>query len=1041
MLIKPFRIWLAGFIAFILLAAALAVPLPRTAYANDYQNPGLSIEQRVDDLLSRMTLQEKIGQMLQVERLAATPSQVAQFAIGSVLSGGGSNPTPNNAATWAAMTDSYQQAAMSTRLQIPILYGVDAVHGHNNVYGATIYPHNVGLGASGDADLVRRIGDATAREIRATGVNLNFAPCLCVPQDIRWGRTYEGYSENVTLAGKLGTAFVEGLQGNPGDSGFMKGTKAVASIKHWLGDGNTTGGDDQGNVTLNEQELDPYIQPYRDAIAAGARTVMISLTTWNGQKMHVHQHLITEMLKQDLNFQGIVISDWNGAFSLVNQGVYATYAEALRASVNAGIDLFMEPDNWQQFIPTLVNLVNTNQVSQARINDAVSRILRVKFEAGLFEAPYVDNSLIASGLFGGAGHRALGREAVRKSAVLLKNDNHFLPLSKQSRLFVAGSKAHNIGFQSGGWTISWQGSPGAITPGTTLLQGIQGAVTGGGSVTYSQNGTGAAGHDAAIVVIGEYPSAEMMGDVGPGQPRPNLELSAEDRTLLTNVAGSGVPMVVIMLSGRPMIVSSDLPGWQAFVAAWLPGTEGGGIADLLFGDDDFTGKLPLTWPRSMAQIPITDKDQNYTPLFPYGYGLSASATHVAEVPGLIEAESAQASFDVRTEATLDTNGGLNVGYFDSGDWLDYRIFAPRAGTYQLRLRVASQAGAVNAIEVISGESVQFTASVPNTGGWQTWTTISHPVTLEEGVQTLRLRAASGGWNLNWLALTPTAAASPDNLLVNPGFDSGSAAGWEQWNGGVSAQSVDTNAPYTGTHKLTHWASGDYRQLTRQYVTVPNGQYRFSGWVRTSGGQRALHLYAKSAGRETRAQVSSNATDYWQQYTIDQITVTNGQLEVGVWSDARGGNWSAFDAFELVQADPLVNAGFERGNLTGWTIWHSGTVAQKVDRDQPAAGSYKLTHWSAAAYQQLTSQTVAVQNGIYRLSVWARAGGAHTALQLQAKGYGGSERTATITADSGQWARYTIDSLHVTTGMLEMGVWSDAAAGSWSAYDRFELVPM
>lgn len=896
-----FRKWISGVTALFMLTT-MAV-LPDKAFANDYQNPALGVEQRVSDLLGRMTLQEKIGQMLQVERLAASPGQVGSNFIGSVLSGGGSNPVPNTKEAWASMVNGYQAAAMGTRLGIPILYGVDAVHGHNNVYGATIFPHNVGLGAANDESLTRRIGAATAKEIRATGIQWDFAPCLCAPQDIRWGRTYEGYSEDPTIVSRLGTAYVEGLQGLPGDAGFLKGTKAVGTVKHWLGDGNTTAGDDQGNITLSESQLDPFIQPYREAIQAGARSVMISLTTWNGAKMHASSHLITTMLKQGLGFDGIVVSDWNGAYSLVNQGVYPNYSDALKATVNAGIDMFMEPDNWSQFIPTLTALVNSGQVSQTRINDAVSRILRVKFQAGLFEAPYSDPSLLTDGSFGGTQHRALAREAVRKSAVLLKNEGKLLPLSKNAKLFVAGSKANDIGTQSGGWTISWQGSSGAITPGTTILQGIQAAAANPANITYSSNGSGAAGHDAAIVVVGEDPSAEMMGDVGPGQPRPNLDLSAADQAVLANVAASGVPMTVVLLSGRPMTISGMLPDWEAFVAAWLPGTEGAGIADVLFGDYDFTGKLPFTWPRDMTQIPLTYKDSGYTPLFPIGYGLNALSGGVRELPGMIEAENYNASFGVLSEPSSDAGGGLNVGFIETGDWMEYRVLAPSAGTYKLRLRVASGigGGAPNGIGVSSGGTSLATISVPGTSGWQSWTTVQGTVTLAAGAQTLRLTALGGGWNANWLELIPAAAPS-SNLLLNPGFETGDTSGWNEWNDGLLAQSVDTDQPYDGTRKLTHWASVPYRQLTRQTVNVPNGLYRLSVKARTGGGQNALHLYAKTAGFEKRAAVTSAASEYWKTYSIDRILVTDGMLEIGVWSDAKVGNWSAFDGFELIPAN-------------------------------------------------------------------------------------------------------------------------------------------
>ncbi|WP_138751998.1 glycoside hydrolase family 3 N-terminal domain-containing protein [Paenibacillus sinopodophylli] len=1027
-------------ISCIVVSLASVMPARVSAASLPYQDPTLSINARVADLLSRMTLDEKVGQMLQVERLSASTTQVKDHLIGSVLSGGGSTPTPNTPTAWADTIDAFQYAAMQTRLQIPIIYGVDAVHGHNNVYGATIFPHNVGLGATRDSDLVKRIGAATAKEVRTTGIQWNFSPCLCAPQDIRWGRTYEGFSENASLVSQLGVAYTQGLQGLTTDSGFLKGTKVAGSIKHWVGDGSTTNGDDQGNVTLSEQELDPYIQPYREAIDAGARTVMISLTTWNNIKAHADHHLITEMLKQGLNFTGMVVSDWNGTYSLVNQGYYSNYSDALKATVNAGIDMFMEPDSWQSFIPTLKNLVNTGQVTQARIDDAVSRILRVKFEAGIFEAPYTDRSLISGGTFGGVEHRAIAREAVRKSATLLKNEGHILPLSKASKVFVAGTKANNIGYQSGGWTITWQGSPGNITPGTTILQGIQSAATNSANVTYSAAGTGAAGNDVAIVVIGEYPSAEMVGDVGPGQPRADLELSTEDITLLNNVKSSGVPMVVIMLSGRPMIVTNQLPDWKGFIAGWLPGTEGNGLADVLFGDYDFIGKLPLTWPRSMSQIPNNSKDSNYSPLFPYGFGLSSSAMHTKDSAGVIEAENHNASFGVQTEAALDSNGGLNVGYIDAGDWMDYRINVPVTGTYKARLRVASQTGSANAILLKNGSTTLATYSVPNTGGWQTWTTLSQNVTLSAGVQTLRLQAAASGWNLNWLELIPTTAVTSGNLLANSSFETGSAASWTSWNNGTNAQNVDTDAPRSGSYKMVYWAATAYQQLTKQSLSVPNGTYKLSAWARSSGGQKKLNLFAKQTGAATElsAIIASNASDGWTKYTIDNIKITNGQIEIGVWADANANNWAVFDDFELVPANLLSNGGLEWGNASGWTDWHGGPAAQFIDKDQTFNGSYKLSHYASSAYTQLTSQNVAVPNGTYKYSIWVRSGGGFNAIQLVARGYGGTELNTQITGSVGNWTQYTINSIPVTSGQVEVGVWSDGNAGNWAAFDHFEL---
>ncbi|WP_456278780.1 glycoside hydrolase family 3 protein [Bacillus sp. AK128] len=571
-----------------------------------YKNSSAQVEDRVIDLLTRMTLEEKIGQMVQPERAAVKPGDITTYGIGSVLSGGGSVPEKNTPEGWADMVDDYQHGALNTRLGIPIIYGIDAVHGHNNVKDATIFPHNIGLGAANDVELMRNIGSATAKEVRATGISYTFAPCLCVPQNIRWGRTYEGYSEDPKQVATLGTAIVEGLQGMPSDRDFLKGENVASSIKHFVGDGLTLNGIDQGNVTeYSEEELGVYIQPFKEAIDAGARTVMVTFSSINGLKTHGDYHMITEVLKGELGFTGFVISDYNGPQQIVPND----FKESIKQSINAGIDLFMIPTDWKQFLSVTKQLVEEEEVSIERIDDAVTRILRVKFENGLFEEPLANRDLVAEGV-GQAEHRALAREAVRKSQVLLKNENDTLPLSKESDIVVVGRKSNNIGIQSGGWTMQWQGSTDAnLTEGTTIFEGIAQAGT---AVSYSEDGLDAAKHDVAIVVVGEEPYAEYEGD------RENLVLSEEDLQLLETVKDSGTPMVVLLLSGRPMIITDEMNDWDGFVASWLPGSEGAGVADVLFGDYPFTGKLSYTWPRNMDQVNQHDKED---PLFPFGYGL------------------------------------------------------------------------------------------------------------------------------------------------------------------------------------------------------------------------------------------------------------------------------------------------------------------------------------------------------------------------------------------------------------------------------------
>jgi beta-glucosidase len=600
----------------VLAVAALGVPgapgvvgAVAARAALPYQDPALPVADRVADLMARMSLDDKLGQMTQAERGSVSAADVTTYRLGSVLSGGGSAPSPNTAASWADMYDRFQNAALATPLGIPILYGVDAVHGHNNVAGATIFPHNIGLGATRDPALVQRIGRAVAEEVSGTGVDWNFAPCLCVARNDRWGRTYESFGETPELPSAMAT-IITGLQG-----GALNGPASVlATAKHYLGDGGTTGGDDQGDTQLSEADLRAiHLPPFRAAVERGVGSVMISFSSWNGARLHGHQYLITTVLKNELRFGGFVVSDWNGIDQI--DGAPGASAADVRTAVNAGIDMVMAPTGWRQFIDLLRAEVQAGRVSTARIDDAVRRILTKKFELGLFEKPLTDRSYTAS--VGSSAHRALAREAVAKSQVVLKNSGDILPLAPGGKIFVAGKSADDIGNQSGGWTISWQGSSGAITPGTTILQGIRSAAGPGTTVTYSRDGSGIDGsYRVAVAVVGETPYAEGEGD-RPG----SLGLDAADLNTIATLRAAGVPVVVVLVSGRPLDIAAQLPGWNALVAAWLPGTEGQGVADVLFGAVRPTGKLPMTWMSSAAQQPINEGDGK-SPLFPYGFGLT-----------------------------------------------------------------------------------------------------------------------------------------------------------------------------------------------------------------------------------------------------------------------------------------------------------------------------------------------------------------------------------------------------------------------------------
>ncbi|MBX6766352.1 MAG: glycoside hydrolase family 3 C-terminal domain-containing protein [Actinomadura rubrobrunea] len=585
-------------------AAAQAAKLPA------YLDARLPVHKRVEDLLSRMTLDEKIGQMTQAERAAVTPEDITRYRIGSVLSGGGSVPTPNTPQAWADMYDTFQRAALATPKHIPMIYGVDAVHGHNNLVGATIFPHNIGLGATRDPELVKKIGRATAEEVAGTGVDWTFAPCLCVARNDRWGRTYESFGEVPELPSAM-SVIVEGFQGRK-----LNGpTSILATAKHYVGDGGTAGGVDQGDTQVSEAELRRiHLPPFRAAVKRGVGSVMVSFSSWNGVKMHGHRYLITDVLKKELGFKGFVVSDWNGIDQIDGRPGFTP--QEVSTAINAGIDMVMVPYDWRKFIDTLRAEVQAGHVSMARVNDANRRILTKKFELGLFERPFADRRHQRT--IGSAEHRALARRAVAESQVLLKNKGNVLPLARHhNKIFVAGKAADDIGIQSGGWTITWQGSPGPITPGTTILEGIRQTVGKSTTVDYSKDGSGIDGsYKAAIAVVGELPYAEGQGD-----RRGDMGLDAEDLQTIARLRASGVPVIVVLVSGRPLDIAKELPGWDALVASWLPGTEGRGVADVLFGVTKPTGKLPMTWMASADQQPINRGDGK-KPLFPFGYGLT-----------------------------------------------------------------------------------------------------------------------------------------------------------------------------------------------------------------------------------------------------------------------------------------------------------------------------------------------------------------------------------------------------------------------------------
>jgi len=574
-------------------------------------------EEWVESILGSMTIEEKVGQMVQAERRYIFSSQVKDYFIGSVFSGGGSAPEKNKVEDWIKMNSDYQKAAQETRLGITLIYGIDSVHGHNTVYGAVVFPHNIGLGAANDTELMYKIGEVTAKEMLLTGVNWNFAPCIAVARDERWGRSYESYSEDPELVSRLAVPYIKGLQENG----------VIACAKHYAGDGGTMWGTgdsgypiDQGETKVSKEEFEKiHLSVYEEAVKAGVKTVMVSFSSFEGTKMHEHKYLIQDVLKGKMGFKGIVVTDWEGVHQIKNKDFY----QQIVSAVNAGIDMFMEPMQWKECYINLKTAVEKGDISRERIDDAVRRILTVKKEMGVLENPLGDQSIAAKEL-GMEENLEIAREAVRKSLVLLKNDNNVLPLKKDAKIFITGPGADDIGVQCGGWTRSWQGDTdswnGRWMRGSSILDGFKkiAQANGGTIITDPKKAEDA---DVTVLVLAEKPYAEGVGDDGTLGLYDGMAHN-ENKKAVQEAKKIGLPTVTLLLSGRPRIVTEEINDWNAFVAAWLPGTEGDAVADVLYGDYNFSGKLPFTWPKSVEQIPINFDDLGgKEPLFEYGFGL------------------------------------------------------------------------------------------------------------------------------------------------------------------------------------------------------------------------------------------------------------------------------------------------------------------------------------------------------------------------------------------------------------------------------------
>jgi beta-glucosidase len=622
-------------------------PLQQAVIARDAE-----MEQRINDLMARMTLEEKVGQLMQPDINDVTPEQVRQYKLGSILNGGGSAPDKNLRNTpdsWLALADEFWEASTDTSdggVGIPVIWGTDAVHGHSNIVGATLFPHNIGLGAANDPDLIYEIGRITALEILTTGLDWTFAPTIAVVRNDRWGRTYEGYSEDPRIVVAYAPRIVEGLQGRLGTDEFLDGDHIIANAKHFVGDGGTINGKDQGDNQSTEAELrDIHAAAYPPAIAAGVQTVMASYSSFHGEKMHGMKSMLTDVLVGRMGFDGFVVGDWNG-----HGQIKGCNNKSCPEALNAGLDMFMVPTDWKALYLNTIEQVQSGIISRQRLDQAVARILRVKMRAGILDAPRPSERKNAGNweLLAAPAHRAIAREAVRKSLVLLKNENKLLPLSANANVLVAGEAANNIGKQSGGWSLSWQGTGNTnedFPNATSIFTGVREALeANGGSAVFSENGDWISGDrtsgpDVAIVVFGEDPYAEGVGD------RANVDYAPDDGLeLLRKFKAAGIPTVSIFISGRPLWVNPELNVSDAFVAAWLPGSEGGGIADVLIADAedkprfDFTGRLSYSWPATAGQAEVNIGDDDYHPLFAYGYGLSyvhsGSVAPLSEDPGL-----------------------------------------------------------------------------------------------------------------------------------------------------------------------------------------------------------------------------------------------------------------------------------------------------------------------------------------------------------------------------------------------------------------------
>lgn len=742
---------------------------------------GVYAADKVETLLANMTLEEKAAQIMQVDVRWATPQDVMKYQFGSILAGGGASPSTGNSMTdWASRADQYQKAIVDAD-KIPLLYGVDAVHGNNNVKDATMFPHNIGIAAANDESLTREVGQAVASEVKATGSNWTFTPTIGVPHNERWGRTYETFGDDYERVSKLGNAYIQGIQDK----------NILATAKHYLGEGLTTNGTNQGNVVMSDDDYQALVQadmsnetvkelltPYKNAINNGVKSVMVTYNSFNGVKTHGNYELVTTLLRDKLGFKGVVVSDYNGLDQISsyidengNKKTASTYKEKAVACVNAGVDLLMvaENGNWQKLYAALVEAVKDGSISQDRINEACRRILNAKEELGLLDGENLYSNATDKNLFGGEQHRAIARNAVSQSLTLLKNtevsDNQTMmqKLQNMKHVVVAGSNGHNIGNQCGGWTISWQGSSGSITEGTTIYQGIkENLVAKGGNAYYAANGYFEQDVEAAIVVVGEKPYAESNGDSSAG----NLKISSSDLNVIKTIQQDhpDLPIVLVLVTGRPLTIADQVKdeNIQAIVSAWLPGSEGAGVADVLFGDKDFTGTNPITWPWYATDIEKKFDDESKV-LYKTGYGLKKSeVSQIKEQPddpSIIDLEKTQGKVEAENFISKHSsinleNDGTSIGNFWQGRDVVYKVKVPAQGEYSITVNQATQNNNVNAaFDIYIDDVLVYQTSTPaaNTGGWATFKEALMPnnIYLPDGTHEMKIVSQTKDYNVDY----------------------------------------------------------------------------------------------------------------------------------------------------------------------------------------------------------------------------------------------------------------------------------------------------